>query len=439
MSTLEKHDCDAKTQKQTKCTFGATIFRKRENGQHWCTRHGKAVKGEKEIAPDSPVTKEGPYFLSKLAQPIGKSAPVVKKVEEKKVEKKHEEEHEHEHVHEEQENHKESSEGCVKPSKKDTGNTCKALTANKVLCGKKAFFSPPSGCNHTIGDVCGTHWNSLHKGQKSASTRKEVADEDKCQCSKGKTDDMCGRAAFGDNSKGVKACWQHGGPKKSEVSGSSAQKVVSTAPSGPLAGANILELMFLIRQFEQDHKDCEECEEDFNCGSKQSVEWLLDLLARFRPGGDSSTESVMETVRLVGVTNDGNDFAAAFVASKVGHLKDILGQENISWLTTLIDRMARQPGEAGAEIEEEWKKIAEEQGIKIEKPEETPKGSSEKDGAKLSSRKTTVGTLEKSLQKAKERKAAKEAEEKAAKSQEKPQKHEEEGSFGVEEVEIDIE
>lgn len=434
------------------CSNGATVFRKRGELKHFCTLHGKALKGEKELTDASPVSEDGPYFLRKLAQPIGKKPVVEKSTGSKAVEKKSEEKKEpkQEKKEKKEEKHEEEHEehdGCVQPAKSDTGALCEVLTGKKEECGKKAIYEPPEGCDHSDGKpVCGMHWNSLHKAQKKSGGKgkgkKEVAEEDKCTHYNDKTKKSCGRAAYGENDSGDKACWQHGGPKKSDSTTKSDGKAAAThAPSGPLAGANILEIMFKIRDFERDHADCEDCTEDVHCGPKQSVDWLADLLALFRVGGDSSTESVMQIMRIAGATDDGADFIETFTTSRVSHLKDVLGEENMQWLYTLFDRMAQQPGEVGAEIEADWKIIAKELGIKFEKKENKPKGSSEKGGATLSSRKTDMSSLQANLKKAREV-AEKKKREAAEKKEEEPAEEEkkvDDEESTVEDADLDIE
>jgi hypothetical protein len=114
--------------------------------------------------------------------------------------------------------------------------------------------------------------------------------------------------------------------------------------------------------------------------------------------------------------------------------------------------MARQPGELGAQVEEEWKKIAKEQGIKIVKAESSAQGSSEKKGSLLSSRSTNLTDLEKAMAKSREAKkkkdeeAAKASGKKSEKSEnvEKPAEKVEEHTVEdeektIEDVDIDIE
>lgn len=441
MATI-KHDCDrivASTKKG--CKNAATIFRERDDGKHWCGVHGKAKKGEAELTKDSPVTEKGPYFLIKLAQPIAKStktvhhhepetkpkvekpAAVEKATKSKKVGTKKEEKEEVEVP----------AGACVEPSKKDHDAECPGKTGKGDICGKKAGFACAASCPHTHGvPMCKTHWNQKHKGTGSGKKResKEIPADQMCKDAK-KDGSACETRGFGVNTNGLWACWRHGGPKKGDVGGSdggSSTKTVTQAPKGALSECPVLEVMFYILQFEEHHQVCDFCTPELVCGAKQSFEWLKELLAIFRPGSkDSSAEAVMAHLATIGTTKEGIDFVEAFETSVVEHLKEAMGQENIVWLTNLLDRMARQPGDLGSQVEEEWKKIAKEQGIKIVKAESSAQGSSEKKGSLLSSRSTNLTDLEKAMAKSREAKKKKDAEaaQASGKKSEKSEKEEE--------------
>lgn len=421
MATTQKQICDGlKADGKTRCGFAASIF---YDKKVYCGQHYKKVPGASQnVTGDTPVTEKGPYLLSKKKEEDAK--PKKPAAVTKKTTKKSDEEHDHsdneedakpakkvvkkpvkaEASDEEEEEHDTAC--CVKPGAKKTGAKCPALKKDKDVCGKEAQY----GCKH--GKFCGIHWPSVpaHKAAGATSRKtKEIPSDEICECDK-KDKSRCSKHAFGKNKDGKLACAAHGGPKKEDTTASVTGKgAVSGAPSGPFSGADFLTLWVREAEWRKTHFLDVEHGDDDTCGHCDALSWQMDLMKLLEAGAKRpTTDAIMKALIDIGTTPNGADFAEIHGNCALYYLGEIfVGPKGVDdgqtkWLHSLFARMAKQGGTLGSELDAIWKEMATELNVEVESENVTPKGSSTKGAALLSSKKPNLSAIEANLAKKKQ-------------------------------------
>jgi hypothetical protein len=401
---------------KTRCGFAANTF---YDKKVYCGQHYKKVPGAPQgVNGDFPLTEKGPYLLSKKREEDAKPkkpAAVTKKSDEEHDHSEHEEDVKpakkavkkvvKKESDEEIEEEHEAEACCTKPTAKKIGAKCFVLKKDKEVCGKDAQYK----CKH--GSSCGIHWALVkqHAAAGAKSRKKnEIADDEQCECDT-KAKSRCTRRAFGKNKDGKKACNSHGGPKKEDTAaGGTGKGAVSSAPSGPFAGADFLTLMVRMFEWRQQHMLDVEHGEDDTCGHCDALRWFIDL-TKLREAGSKlpTTDQIMNAIIAIEETPNGENFAEIHSNCALYYLGEIFAgpkgvdDGQIKWIYALFARMAKQKGELGAQISVLWKEISTELSVEAEEEDETPKGSSTAGAALLSSRTANMAAMAAALAKKK--------------------------------------
>ena len=256
--------------------------------------------------------------------------------------------------------------------------TCDAQKAKGGACGKTASYTCPDSCHCNGEPMCKTHWKKVHpeimnsSGTK-AGGRKEVPDEERCEhelSSAAKKGQRCANRAYGTVGD-LRSCHIHGGPKKDTVvgAGSSAGGSNSAAPAGPFKECDLITVMSSIIDFisTHDENDCEQgCDTTTGlpCPQSVAIAWVRDLFKLYAGKVPSLEESMDHFSKADQVTGQDQEFSVIFEHCMLYYLRELLGDNNMSWLYTLFSKYSRQSGQDGATIAAIWKASADELEIK---------------------------------------------------------------------------
>lgn len=404
-----KKQCAAKTKKPGNplCTTAATI---KFEGCDYCKQHAK-MEGWIDTIPAvaTPPPKAAPATTTKKTVAKVGATKVVEKVAEATVE---------------------ASNVVVKPGEGKHGQCTTFKTGGKERCGNPGKFKCEDECTYCGGEAkCGMHWNSAHKtatlsGGKTTSTRKEVPDDKKCSHNKKSGDKgPCGKAAYGVDNDGNKACVTHGGPKKADsgVAGStSGGSKASAAGGGVFAGLNWPRVSELLANFMRDFYSSGE---DEATADSEAMNWLLVLIGMFKEGQPESEKLLVHFAKS-GWTSQKTEFSETYKHSMLFVLRKLMNEEDTNWLVRMYGNLSKEAGDVAAEVAAIWIAAAKECGISLAQASATTSGtgSSTKGAAVVTSnRKATTQALIKKAQAAaanKSDKGKEEADDTAAEVQE---------------------